>query len=101
MDISTGWPSLTSAHGCISMCGCQTLDISMDISMDIHIHGNPAIYAIGAQFPNKRLCGTVSKALEKSKMAILIGICLSHLNRKSWTVTSSCVSHECNFLKPC
>jgi len=44
---------------------------------------------------------TISKALEKSKMAISTGIYLSRLNRRSWTVTSSCISHECSFLKPC
>ena len=40
-------------------------------------------------FHNKRLCGTTSKALEKSNIAISTGTCLSRWKRRSWIVRYS------------
>ena len=53
-----------------------------------------------SNFPNRRSCGTVSKALEKSKMATSVWIFLSLVCNKSWRVSNGCVSHENFSLKP-
>ena len=59
----------------------------------------------GAQFPQQASVWYSIEGLGKIQNGhinqYMLGICLSRLNRRSWTVTSSCVSHECNFLKPC
>jgi hypothetical protein len=45
-------------------------------------------------FESSFLCGTVSKALEKSKMATSVCSPVSYAFMKSWSATNSWVSHE-------
>ena len=53
-----------------------------------------------SSFPNRRSCGPMSKALEKSKMATSVWIPLSLVCYRSWRVSNRCVSHENFTLKP-
>ena len=51
-------------------------------------------------FPNKWSCGTVSKALEKSEIAMSTWILWSRKVKRSWSVSNSCVSQENFDLNP-
>ena len=47
------------------------------------------------------LCGTLSKALEKSRNSTCELDCLSRVLAHSCTVSNNCVRQECPLLKPC
>ena len=59
----------------------------------VHFHRGPCMPQ-NSIFPNKWSCGMVSKALEKSKIAMSTWILRSRKVKRSWRVSNSCVSQD-------